>query len=129
MNTKILMSISAIVMTTAGVLLTFLPQEINAMLGSANAVSSPVILQIIGALYFAFGMINWTAKANLIGGIYGRPIAIGNLSHFTIGGLALLKAYSTSSPPVLLVIMIVYIVFGIAFGYVFVTHPVPQKAA
>ena len=36
-------------------------------------------------------MLNWMAKGTLIGGIYNKPIAIGNFTHFTIGGLALIK--------------------------------------
>ena len=76
-------------MMAAGVTLTFLPQEVNTLLAAESAGTHPLLLQITGALYFAWGMVNWTAKANLIGGIYGRPIAIGNLSHFIIGALAL----------------------------------------
>ena len=37
-------------------------------------------------------MLNWMAQGNLVGGIFGRPIAIGNLAHFTIAALALLKS-------------------------------------
>jgi hypothetical protein len=36
-------------------------------------------------------MLNWMAKGTIIGGIYNRPIAIANLTHFLIGGLALAK--------------------------------------
>lgn len=128
MNTKVLMTLSSFVMIAAGVALSFLPQEINEILSVQDVGGSPIVLQITGALYFAWGMVNWTAKGNLIGGIYGRPIAIGNLSHFAIGALASIKAYSSLSSPVLLMVMIVYIIFAIAFGYVFVTHPLPERA-
>lgn len=122
------MTASSFAMMAAGVALSFLPQEINEILTAQQSVGSPIVLQLTGALYFAWGMVNWTAKANLIGGIYGRPIAIGNLSHFVIGALALIKGYSSSSSPLLLTAMILYIIFASAFAYVFFTHPLPQPA-
>lgn len=128
MNTKLVMTMSAIVMVFAGVALTFLPQEISALL-SFNSGSFPgyVMLQVLGALYFSFGMINWTAKANLIGGIYGRPIAIGNLCHFTIGGLALLKAYFNHHEIMMIPFAIIYVIMGVMFGIIFFRHPVQEK--
>ena len=68
-------------------------------------------------------MINWTAKANLIGGIYGRPIAIGNLTHFFIGSMALMK----SGVLFLLPLTIIYSVMAVVFFIVFVTHPVKEQ--
>jgi hypothetical protein len=35
-------------------------------------------------------MLNWMARANRIGGIYSRPVAMGNFLHFTMGALVLL---------------------------------------
>ena len=45
-------------------------------------------MQIIGSLYFALAILNWMSKGSFIGGIYNRPIAIANLTHFVIAGLA-----------------------------------------
>src|SRR6187551_3157567 len=91
MNTKLVMTASAIVMGLAGILFSFMPQEVLSYVSSDPSLINSVIIQLIGALYFSFAMVNWTAKANLIGGIYNRPVAIGNLTHFIIGALALIK--------------------------------------
>ena len=122
------MTASALVMIAAGVALTFLPQEVSELLGSSRTGTTPLLLQVTGALYFSWGMVNWTAKANLIGGIYGRPVAIGNFSHFMIGGLALMKGYSASSSFLLLSATIMYVILAIAYGYVLFTHPLPKTA-
>ena len=45
---------------------------------------------------------NWMAKTVLIGGIYARPLAIGNFTHFLVGALALLK-YAFSAPHIWIV--------------------------
>jgi hypothetical protein len=86
-----------------------------------------VTLQLLGALYFGFAMVNWTAKANLIGGIYARPIAIGNLTHFVVGMFAVIKAYSVSHEKVLLIAGIIYLIFAACFSFVFFTHPVKKE--
>ncbi|HEY3404289.1 MAG TPA: hypothetical protein VGK59_12935 [Ohtaekwangia sp.] len=128
MNTKWLMTGSALLMGVVGVALTFAPQEVLTYLFKQPVTGSGVIiLQILGALYFAFAMVNWMAKANLIGGIYARPIAMGNMTHFVVGAFALLKGYSASSEQVVLIAAIVYVVLGALFTKVLFTHPVKEK--
>jgi hypothetical protein len=123
MNTKLLMTLSAIVMGATGLLLTFLPEEILLFSDLQTNKIAELLLQLLGALYFAFAMINWTARANLIGGIYARPIAIGNLTHFMMGALLLTKGYFRFENEILIFPTIVYSVFAIWFGLVFFTHP------
>lgn len=115
-------------MGVTGIVLSFLPQEILHYLNPANGtVLDALVLQILGATYFGFAMINWTARANLIGGIYGRPLAIGNLTHFTIGALALAKRYFSSHELTILPLSIGYGVFAILFAIVFFRHPIKDK--
>jgi hypothetical protein len=122
MPTKLLMTVSAVVMGAAGMMLSFLPQEVAGSLGMPEAAA--VILQLLGALYLGFAMINWTAKANLIGGIYSRPVALGNLAHFVIAALALAKlAFKDPSLNYLWVAALVYAAFAVLFAYVFFTTP------
>lgn len=129
MNAKLIMTSSAIFMFSAGITLTFFPDLI---LGSLNLIPNQIIvflLQILGALYFGFGMLNWMNKGRPIGGIYNRPVAIANLSHFMIAGLALLKGL-TSYPELqfpIWVIGIIYILFWFAFGVIFFRHPINDK--
>ncbi|GAB2590798.1 hypothetical protein GCM10027190_44280 [Spirosoma areae] len=116
------MVLSAFAMGAAGLLLSFFPQEISTYLGSCK--TQPVLLLLLGALYFSFAMVNWTAKANLIGGIYSKPISTGNFAHFLIGSLAFDKlAFISSFEPALVGAGLIYSVFAILFGYVFFTHP------
>jgi uncharacterized membrane protein YtjA (UPF0391 family) len=126
MNTKLLMIVSAIILGMAGVVLSFFPQEVSNYLGFGGKDS--IILQLIGSLYFGFAMINWTAKANLIGGIYSRPVAIGNFTHFMISALALTKlSFNGVSPSYIWIAAIVYSIFAILFGFIFFTNPVMKN--
>jgi hypothetical protein len=91
-------------------------------------IESTVSIQLLGAAYFSLSLINWTARANLIGGIYGRPIAIGNFTHFGIGAISLVKVCLSNSIPTLLGSAIIYTLFAIGFGIVVFTHPLKKDA-
>lgn len=107
-----------------GLSATFLPQEILARAGASPIGSGVVLVQVGGALYVGFAILNWMAQGNLIGGIYSRPVAIGNLAHFTIGGLALLKSVIAGQRAVeIIVAAAVYAVFAVAFALVAFRHP------
>jgi hypothetical protein len=122
------MTLSAILMGVIGIACSFLPQEILQYFSRGSTTDlDPLIIQILGALYFASAMINWTAKANLIGGIYARPIAIGNFTHFAVGALALGKGYLNSHHHVILVPALMYGIFAVVFGIILFSHPIKSN--
>lgn len=126
MNTRLLLSASAIVMAAAGIAGTFLPQELLRAIGAEPVGLLPLLVQLLAALLFAFGMANWVARGSLMGGIYNRPLALGNLTHFTIGALALLKAALSARDAVTWTLSAVYTLFAIGFALVFMTSPVSR---
>ena len=126
MNTKILMIASAIFLMISGLVLTFIPEEISEYLNVSTNQTSNLFLQILGSLYLGFGMLNWMTKNNLIGGIYSRPLVIGNLVHFLVASFAFIKIigkYSENEFAVILVFTIIYSFFTLCFGYVFMRNP------
>ena len=125
MNTKSLMVASAIFLMISGLLLTFIPEEISQYLNAGTNQTSILFLQILGSLYLGFGMLNWMTS-NLIGGIYSRPIVIGNLAHFLVASFALIKIVVKNSEKefsFVLISTILYLLFTICFGYVFMKNP------
>ena len=129
MNTKSLMTLSAMILALIGISLIFLPKEILDYLELSVSDTLELLMQIIGSLYFAFAMLNWMSKGSLIGGIYGRPIAIANLTHFVIAGLALIKGIlsNPSLSYIIWSIAIIYSIFAILFGIVAFKHPVSEN--
>jgi hypothetical protein len=125
MNTKLVMALSAIFLAVIGISLTFMPQEIAAFTGLGFTKIYQLQLQILGALFFAFAMLNWMAKGSIIGGIYNRPIAIANFTHFFIGGVALVKAVAGNIHLhyTVWILAIFYSIFAILFGIIFSKHP------
>ena len=126
MNTRLLLTASALVMGIAGIAGTFLPEELLTALGVAPNGVLAVIVQLLAALLFAFAMVNWAARGSLIGGIYNRPVALGNLTHFVIGSFALIKA-ATSGETIVYAAAAIYVVFAIAFALIFFRSPVAPQ--
>ena len=112
MNTRILMTSSSLVLGAAGVVALFLPE----VLLPAQSGMALLLVQVLGALYFAFAMMNWIAKDNAIGGIYARPVSLANFSHFFAGALLLAK-HSFSNPfnASLLTATAVYVIYAACF--------------
>jgi len=129
MNTKLLLAVSGFFMAATGIAALFLPHEILRALEIQPIGLLPVIVQLLAAMFFAFGLVNWTARGSLIGGIYNRPVAIGNLVHFAIGGITLFKAAASHHRIILWVTAIVYLVFAAGFALVFFTSPVKRDGA
>ncbi|MBL7960003.1 hypothetical protein JNL27_07140 [bacterium] len=122
------MTSSALFMGLLGLSVSFLPQEIMRSAGVEPAVLTLLCLQILGALLLAFAMINWMAKDILIGGIYSRPVAVGNFMHFMVGALALIKGVLKNSDlSVLWIAALIYCAFAIAFGMVIFMRPSLQE--
>ena len=125
MNTRALLVTSAFVLGAAGIAASFLPVELLDALGAVPATPTRLIVQLLGALLFGFAMVNWAARGNAMGGIYGRPIAIGNLTHFVIGGLALSRAVlDGATEPAVMVAAALYVVFAVSFALVVFRSPV-----
>ncbi|MBC7572614.1 MAG: hypothetical protein H7319_23210 [Spirosoma sp.] len=128
MNTKYLMIASSVCMGILGIFTTFLPTEVLNYAELTPTVLPALLIQITGALYLGFSLMNWMAKTALIGGIYSKPLCIGNFLHFTVAGLALLKvSFHNFDLKYVLIVAIIYSVFAILFGLTFFTSPIKNK--
>ena len=125
MNTKLLMITSAIVMGILGIICSFLPKEILVAFQQAPNFTLILFVQILGALYFGFGLMNWMSKGILIGGIYSKPLCTGNFCHFGIAGIALMKGAlsSENSTKYILIFALIYLIFAVLFGVVLFKNP------
>lgn len=125
MNTKLLMTASVIILGIIGLSLSFIPIEITEYLNLETNIISTLSFQLLGALYLGFAMMNWMAKGSIIGGIYNRPITIGNFMHFGVGALALVKLVSSIelNQEIYISLTVIYVIFALSFAYVFRTNP------
>lgn len=74
-----------------GIALTFLPQEIGGWLGLApDSEFNVLAFQLLGGALFGFGLMNYTGRNAILGGIYGKPILLGNMVFHFIAALELI---------------------------------------
>lgn len=130
MNTKNLMIASVMFWGIMGIGLTFLPEEIYKYLSTDINQTSVLTLQILGSTYLGFAVLNWMSKNNVIGGIYSKPLVVGNLVHFLVSFFALIKIIGSIKNhfEIILALTIIYSVFTLCFGYVSMANPSKLKS-
>ncbi len=122
------MAASAVVLGVLGTFCLFAPDVALSVSGRAADAVTMVIVQLAGVLYLGFAVLNWMARGNIIGGIYSRPVTIGNVLHFASGTAVILKALSrTSTPGNFWILAVIYSVFAVAFAAVLWRSPVPRQ--
>ena len=128
MKTKWLMSSSAAMMGLLGLAGTFIPEEISKALGIDPSPISLVLLQIIGGLYLGFAMLNWFTRSALIGGIYSKPVVLGNLIHCIVVFFALIRQLAEQFQFILVIMTFVYFVFAVWFTMVMRSNPLRNQS-
>lgn len=124
MHTRYLMILSAALMAIIGIAFSFMPQEVLGVHGSAPDTATVMLVQMAGAAYLGFAMLNWTARGILIGGVYAKPVALGNALHFMMVAIMLVKAAFTFGAVPLMISAAVFSTFAVWFGYVLFRPPV-----
>lgn len=129
MQTRLLMTLSAAFLLLLGVLTLFFPQEVLQRHGTVPDAPTVLLIQMMGALYLGFAMLDWMARGVLIGGVYARPLALGNFTHFAIVALSLAREAAHHGVWQLATSAAVFGLFAIWFGVVVFRPPVERRAA
>jgi hypothetical protein len=123
MQSKIVLTATAILLFGAGLALNFLPQEIAAALGMGNAPMTVLLLQVFSAALLGMGFLNWLSRGNPMGGIYSRPLALQNFLFFGVSGIALDRTAFRGVPlPAIQLTAGVFTLLAVAFGWLMFFH-------
>ncbi len=117
------MSTSAVFLAVLGFATSYMPDKVLGIHGSVPDMPTLLLVQMTGALYLGFAILNWTARGVLIGGIYARPVALGNFLHFAMVSVMLIKAAIVHGVVQLAISATVFSVFAIWFGLVLFRPP------
>ena len=109
------MTACSLLLGAIGIFALFLPDVFLSAQGVEPTEAMSMLVQLMGALYFGFAIMNWTAKDSAIGGVYARPVSLANFSHFLTGALLLAKNLFDEFSPLMLIMTVVYIVFAACF--------------
>ena len=117
------MSTSAVFLAVLGFATSYMPDKVLGIHGTVPDMPTMLLIQMAGALYLGFAILNWTARRVLIGGIYARPVALGNFLHFAMVSVMLIKAAIVHGVVQLAISATVFSVFAIWFGLVLFRPP------
>ena len=92
MRARRVAAVTAITLLLEGGSLLILPQESLAAFGFEGGRGNALVVQLLGAALIGFGALNWSARATILGGPYGRPIVAANFTHAAIATMVLLRA-------------------------------------
>jgi hypothetical protein len=118
---------SAIFMALCGGVATFAPRELLNFADMSYTATLLAGVQLFGAMYLGFAILNWMSKDSLIGGIYNRPIVMANALHFFAGAMSLIRAFSRHDHPFTWTVTALYALF--AFGFFWAMFHSPVKEA
>ncbi|MEO8499952.1 MAG: hypothetical protein ABI565_03490 [Vicinamibacteria bacterium] len=88
-RTKLAVEISALCLAALGIVLLFAGTELTTW-AFATPIAEP-FPAVLGAALLGFASMNWIARHNLLGGIYGRAVVAANQTHLTVGAIVLVK--------------------------------------
>jgi len=125
MHTRVLMILSATFLALAGVATAFFPDRVLGMHDTVPDNATLLLIEMMGALYLGFAILNWTARGVIIGGIYARPLAMGNFLHFAMVTVMLAREAIDHMALPLAISSLVFGVFAVGFGVV-LFRPLPK---
>lgn len=89
---KYILISSAVLNAILGIAITFLPQETGQFIGTTEMnYADLALMQILGSALIGIAITNFMSRGATVGGIYGKPIQMGNLVFHLATGLGLLK--------------------------------------
>jgi hypothetical protein len=129
MSSRLLMCLTALAFAVLGLACTFAPQELLGLAGLPALPPLALGVQALGAGWLGLATIDWMARGAPFGGIYGRPIALGNFGNFLMLAAALGKAAASAPSGALIALAVLAALGAIAFARLtFFQDGTPQAA-
>ena len=131
MHGRLILLLSALILFAVGGAALFAADEVARLFDAGGGKGLALAIQLSGCGLLGFAVLNWMSRGNRIGGIYARPIGIGNLLLFTTASLTIGKAALAGSLPIIVTAVgVVFAVLAIAFAWlVFVHDPLAEPVA
>lgn len=80
--------------------------------------------QLLAGAWLGLGAANWISRTSVLGGIYGRPIVMGNAALYLVSALSLLRALlGGTAPRAMWVACAITLVLAVAYGALLLRGP------
>jgi hypothetical protein len=118
---------SAIVLFLSGAAMLFAADTILPLLVPGYPSAGLWLGQLLAAALLGLGALNWFSQSTVLGGIYGRPVVMANVTFYLVSALGMLKASMRAGFPLALsLIALVASVFAIVYGWLMMRGPFEQ---
>ncbi|HXM99528.1 MAG TPA: hypothetical protein VN982_13720 [Candidatus Dormibacteraeota bacterium] len=110
---------AALFLALFGLSCLFVPATLLARVGTMPQWPALTGVQLLGSIFLGFAALNWFSRRTPAGGIYSRPLVVGNFMHFGCGAMVCAKSLMRPHDSLwltFLTLTIIYAVFAIAFG-------------
>ncbi len=118
------LTFSAAVLGTLGITASFVPHELLDFLDSPPATAAVLSVQLLGAAWLALAMLDWVSRGTVIGGIYGRPLVVTNLTCFGISTIVVAKLVLQAPNATLALLLCAFALPAAGFGWYLFNPPV-----
>ena len=91
MTSAIVTRVNALLLFAAGILLLFASDRILPSLVAGYPAGGVWVGQVLSAAFLGFAALNWLQRRTPVGGIYGRPLVIANLTLYLVSAMSLVR--------------------------------------
>lgn len=128
---RLILTFSAIVLFIVGGATLFAPDELARALDPSASRGLAVIIQLVGSGFLGFALVDWMSRRNRIGGIYSRPLGMGNLLLFATAALTIGRASAAEKLPAAgFAVCAVFTALAASFAWLVFAHdPVSETPA
>jgi hypothetical protein len=127
MITRWIMALSAILLLAHGIALLFAPELLFTLFDLTYSPQGSFSAQLFGSALMSIGLMNWTARGLVLGGIYGRALVYGNFTFSFIGFFVCLRARLNGfSNQYFWIEVVLCLASAIVFGVMLFRGPIPR---
>lgn len=124
MISSVLSHISALVLFAAGLVLLFASDNVLPAIFPGFPAAGAWLGQLLAAAWLGVAASTWLQRRAVMGGIYGRPAVLGNLTLYFISALSLLRVLlGHGAPPVLWLGVAIAGALALAYGALLLLGP------
>ena len=121
---------STAVLLAGGFALLFAPGEVLSSLLPGAPAGAQWLGQCLAAAWLALGALNWLQRNVVLGGIFGRPAVLANLTLYFVTALSLLRPLlSGNAPAALWAVFAPAAALAIAYGVLLLRGPFDARSA
>lgn len=121
MSTRVLATVSAVLLGAAGIALLFAADDILAALAGTNDRIVVAMAQLLGGAWLGLAWATWLTRGTPQGGIYGRPIVLANATLYFVS--AMVCARGAGGSTAMLAAALVAGVMAAVYGLVMFGRP------